>query len=180
MSAVTPLPLAAIEDPELRSLVAEADTLGVPDGLFAGVVARAPAQAKPVLRALITSHRDGSVDHKLKEIIRIQLARFARDRYFAELRSHKARAAGLSEEKIEAGSGGYDASPLFTAAEKCALRYAQYMYLDASQVDAALYAELKTHFTEAQIMELGSFIALHYGMQMFMRSLRAALPQDPA
>jgi hypothetical protein len=33
------------------------------------------------------------------------------------------------------------------------------------------YAEGKTHFTEAQIMELGAFIAFHYGMQAFTRTL---------
>jgi hypothetical protein len=32
---------------------------------------------------------------------------------------------------------------------------------------------MKKHWSEAQIMELGAFIAFHYGMQMFMRSLDA-------
>ncbi|MGP0090760.1 MAG: carboxymuconolactone decarboxylase family protein [Xanthobacteraceae bacterium] len=180
MTAVTPLPLDAIADPELRDLIAEGEALGVPDALFSRILARAPAQGKPLLRALIMSHRDGSVDHRLKEIIRVQLARFAGDPYFSGLRSRKAREAGLTEAAIDAGSGDYEDEPSFTEAEKCALRYADQMYLDPSKVNAAFYAELKTHFTEAQIMELGSFIALHYGMQMFMRSLRAALPRDVA
>ena len=34
-----------------------------------------------------------------------------------------------------------------------------------------------TDFSEAQIMELGAFIAFHYGVQMFMRSLGATAPQ---
>jgi alkylhydroperoxidase family enzyme len=54
------------------------------------------------------------------------------------------------------------------------------MYLDPAKVDAAFYAELKKHFTEPQIMELGAFIAFHYGMQMFMRSLGAAAPSSTA
>ena len=58
------------------------------------------------------------------------------------------------------------------------MRYADQMYLDANKVDAAFYNELKKHFSEAQIMELGAFIAFHYGMQMFMRSLGAAAPQS--
>ena len=53
------------------------------------------------------------------------------------------------------------------------------MYLDAAKVDAAFYAELKKHFTEPQIMELGAFIAFHYGMQMFMRSIGAVAPGNP-
>jgi alkylhydroperoxidase family enzyme len=47
------------------------------------------------------------------------------------------------------------------------------MYLAPEQVDAAFYAELKRHYSEAQIMELGAFIAFHYGMQAFMRTLGA-------
>ena len=39
---------------------------------------------------------------------------------------------------------------------------------------SAFYDEMKKHWSEAQIMELGAFIAFHYGMQMFMRSLGAA------
>jgi alkylhydroperoxidase family enzyme len=178
MTTLAPLPRAAVPDPELRDLIAQGEALGVPDALFSGILARAPAQAKPLLRALIMSHRDGNVDHRLKEIIRVQLARIARDPYFARMRSHKARDAGLTEASIDAGSGDYDNDPRFSAAEKCALRYAERMYLDPGKVDAALYAELKTHFSEAQIMELGSFIALHYGMQMFMRSVHAVLPGD--
>jgi alkylhydroperoxidase family enzyme len=125
------------------------------------------------MRALLMSHADGAVDHRLKEIIRIQLARFAQDPYFSALRSRKALAAGLTEEAIEAGCGDYEESPLFTEAEKCALRYADQMYLDPHKVDAAFYNELKKHYTEAQIMELGAFIAFHYGMQIFMRTLGA-------
>ena len=115
--------------------------------------------------------------HRLKEIIRVQLARFAGDAYFASLRSRWAKAAGLSEDEIEAACGEYEDAACFTEAEKCALRYADQMYLDAGKVDAAFYAELKRHFTEAQIMEIGAFIAFHYGMQMFMRSLAAPAPR---
>ena len=50
------------------------------------------------------------------------------------------------------------------------------MYLDSTKVDAEFYDEMKKHFTEAQIMELGAFIAFHYGMQTFMRSIGAGAP----
>ena len=176
MTYVAPLALDAITDPEMRDLMAQAAELGVPDDTFPRILARAPAQAKPFMRALIMSHRDGAIDHKLKEIIRIQLARFAGDKYFAAFRSRKAKAVGLTEARIDSGCGDYEDDPDFTEAEKCALRYADQMFLDSSKVDKAFYDELKTHYTEAQVMELGSFIAFHYGMQMFMRSLGAAAP----
>jgi alkylhydroperoxidase family enzyme len=179
MTYVAPLPREAISDPEMRELIAQAESLGVPDDLFPRIVARAPEQAKPLMRALLMSHAEGNVDHRLKEIIRILLARFAGDRYFSALRSRKARDLGLDEARIEAGCGDYEDSDLFTEAEKCALRYADQMFLDASKIDAAFYAELKAHYTEPQIMELGAFIAFHYGMQMFMRSIGTAAPPRP-
>jgi len=179
MTYVTPLPREAITDPELRDLIAQSEALGVPDELFPHIIARAPEQAKPFMRALLMSHAEGNVDHRLKEIIRILLARFAGDKYFAALRSRKALQMGLNEERIEAGCGDYEDSDLFTEAEKSALRYADQMYLDPTKIDSAFYAELKRHFTEPQIMELGAFIAFHYGMQMFMRALGASASNGP-
>jgi alkylhydroperoxidase family enzyme len=174
MSHIAPLPREAITDPELRALMAEGEALGVPDDLFPRIVARAPEQAVPLMRALITSHARGNVDHKLKEIMRILLARFADDKYFASLRSNKARAMGLTETRIDDGCFAYeDAAKGFSEAEQWALRYADLMFLDASQIDKAFYDGMKQHWSEAQIMELGAFIAFHYGMAMFMRSLGA-------
>jgi len=173
LTHVAPLPREEISDPEMIGLIAAAEELGVPDDLFPRIVARAPEQAKPLMRALLMSHAQGNVDHGLKEIIRILLARFAKDEYFSALRSRKAHEAGLTETRIDAGCFEYESDPSFTEAEKWALRYADLMFLDASRIDANFYAELKKHYTEAQIMELGAFIAFHYGMQMFMRSLGA-------
>jgi len=174
MSRIEPLGREAITDPELRALVERCERLGVPDALFPLILARVPDYAKAILRAMLMSHESGNVDHRLKEIVRVQLARFAGDRYFSGLRSRRAREAGLDEATIDAGSGDYDDDPRFTEAEKLALRYSDQMYLDPGKVDAAFYDELKKHYSEAQIMELGAFIALHYGMQVFMRTLDAA------
>lgn len=179
MTRVPPLAMGAIDDPELRTLIAEGEKLGVPDSTFGRILARAPEQAKPLLRALLVSHTQGNIDHKLKEIMRVQLARFAGDPYFSRLRSRRAREAGLTEAMIDAGSGDYEDAAFFTPAEKCALRYADQMYLDPGKVDKLFYDELKTHFTEPQIMELGAFIAFHYGMQLFMRSMHDGAKSQP-
>ena len=171
MPHIAPLAPTEIQDPELLELIRRGEELGVPDALFPRILARAPAHAKALLRALLHSHIEGAVDHRLKEIIRVRLARTAGDPYFAGLRSARARLAGLDEARIEAGAGKFDDDPRFTAAEKWALRYAREMYLNPEKVDAAFYAEGKKHYTEAQIMELGAFIAFHYGMQAFARTL---------
>ena len=171
MSLVDPLPPDKITDPELQALIRRGEALGVPDALFPRVLARVPGHAKALLDALLHSHTEGTVDHRLKEIIRVRLARAAGDPYFSRLRSAKAREAGLDEGRIESGAGKFEEDPGFTPAEKWALKYAREMYLNPERVDAAFYAEGKRHYTEAQIMELGAFIAFHYGMQAFARAL---------
>ncbi|HEY7743398.1 MAG TPA: hypothetical protein VIA19_10160 [Burkholderiales bacterium] len=180
MSHVEPLSAAEIRDPELQELIRRGEALGVPDALFSRILARAPTLAKAVLRALLHSHTEGNVDHRLKEIIRVQLARTAGDPYFGGLRSAQAIRAGLDEGRIAAGSGKFEDDPRFTAAEKWALRYAREMYLNPERIDAAFYAEGKRHYSEAQIMELGAFIAFHYGMQAFARTLGARPLPKPA
>ena len=37
--------------------------------------------------------------------------------------------------------------------------------------DAEVWAELRRHFTEEQIVELGSFVALTYGQQRWIKTL---------
>jgi alkylhydroperoxidase family enzyme len=176
MSHVEPLGPDQIRDPELLELIERCEALGVPDALFPRILARVPPYAKAVLRALLLSHAGGNVDHRLKEIIRVQLAHTAGDPYFAGLRSRRARQAGLDEERIAAGATSFEDDPRFTPAEKWALRYAREMYLNPAGVDAAFYDEGKRYYSEAQIMELGAFIAFHYGMQVFARTLDIAQP----
>jgi len=141
---------------------------------FAGILGHVPQYAEAVWGAMAESLFEGGVDHRLKELMRIQLASTAQDPYFSALRSRQATEAGLTEERITAGLGDFENDPQFTDAEQWALRYSHLMYREPEKVDAAFYDEGKQHFTEAQIMELGGLIAVHYGMAVFMRTL-----QDP-
>ena len=171
MSMIEPLDRTVAEASGLGSRLSSSDELGVPGESFLRILAHVPGYAEAIHDAMYRGHADGAVDHKLKEIIRIQLARYAQDPYFAGLRSRKALAAGLTEERIDAGCDDFEGNPDFTPAEKWALRYSYLMYRAPEKVDAAFYDEGKGHYSEAEIMEIGGMIALHYGMQVFMRTL---------
>lgn len=171
MTHIQPLSIDEIGDPELKALVERCERAAVPGSRFAGILARAPGHAKAVLDAMLLSHSGGNVPHRLKEIVRVQLARRAGDPYFSALRSAAAVGEGLDGAAVRAGCEDYERSPLFTEKEKWALRYADLMYMNPASVDAAFYEGLKEHYSEAEIMELGAFIALWYGMQVFMRTL---------
>ena len=175
-AVIEPVPRDSIADATLRALIARCEEAGVPDDRFIRLLAHVPGYAESLHDALERSHAGGNLDHRLKEIIRIQLARLANDPYFSALRSRRARQAGLTEEMIEAGCGDFESDPRFSAAEKWALRYAWLMFRAPKRVDKAFYEEGKTHYGEAEIMELGAFIAFHYGMQVFMGTI--ALPPE--
>ena len=175
MSAVrarlAPVPRSEIADPKLQALIARAEETGIADSRFVRLMAHVPGYAEALHDALDRSLMEGSVDHGLKEIVRIQLARLAGDDYFAAFRSKRALADGLTEERIEAGCGDFQTDDSFTPAEKWALRYGWLMYRAPGKVDKAFYDEGKTHYSEAEIVELGAFIAFHYGMQIFFGTL---------
>ena len=172
---IEPLAREAITDEKLQALIARSEETGVPDSRFVRLLAHVPGYAEALHDALDRSHMEGNVDHKLKEIIRIQLTRLAGDPYFGAMRSERARAAGLTEEMIEAGCGDFETDERFSPAEIWALRYGWLMFRQPKKVDKAFYDEGKTHYSEAEIMELGAFIAFHYGMQIFF----ATLPLPP-
>lgn len=141
------------------------------DTTFPRILAHVPAYAEAMWDAMSEALFEGAVDHRLKEIIRIRIARTAGDPYFSSLRSVPAAEAELTEDRIDAGCGDFEDDPQFSDSEKWALRYASRMYVDPGGVDFAFYEEGKRHFTEAQIMELGGLIALFHGMSVFMSTL---------
>ena len=51
-------------------------------------------------------------------------------------------------------------STLFSEAERVALDYAERMTITGQKVDDALFARLKQHYTETQIVELTAAVAL--------------------
>ena len=172
-SLIEPVDRSEAEEQRLAAIYETSDGLGVPGDLFLGILAHVPKYAMAIHDAMHTSHAKGNVDHRLKEMIRIHLARLANDDYFAGLRSKQAVDDGLTEELIEA-AGDFEDDSRFSEAEKWALRYASTMFRSPGDVDHAFYEEGKRHYSEAQIMELGGMIAIHYGMQRFMATLDRA------
>ena len=66
---------------------------------------------------------------------------------------------GVSAEKI-AQVAQAATSPLFSETERAALAYAEAMTITGRRVDDALFARVRAHFSEAQIVELTAAVAL--------------------
>src|ERR1700732_2452193 len=78
---------------------------------------------------------------------------------------------GLSEEKL-AALADYAENPLFTPAERAALRYTEEMTLASVDVPDDVFAELKRHFDTEQIVDLTATIALENMRARFNRALQ--------
>ena len=172
MKIIEPVPLDKLDEEKFQARLKLAQELMVPDTLFIQIMAHAPGYAEALFDAMYQSHALGNVDHALKEIIRVQLSRIAKDSYFGSLRSKKAVDLGLTESRIESGCGDFEADEKFSDAEKWALKFSKLMYTEPKRVNAEFYNVGKNFYSEPEIMELGTFIAFHYGMQMFMRTLK--------
>lgn len=72
---------------------------------------------------------------------------------------------------IDEGIDHFRESPAFTEAEKVALEYSELMQFNPEQIDEAIYDRLREHYTESEIVELGTFIGFNVGYHTFFRTL---------
>jgi alkylhydroperoxidase family enzyme len=78
--------------------------------------------------------------------------------------------AGAAEDKIGAVEQAAT-SPLFDEAERAALAFAEAMTVTGRRVDDALFARVRAHFTEAQVVELSAAVALENFRSKFNTAL---------
>lgn len=81
-----------------------------------------------------------------------------------------AKQQGLTEEQI-AELAEYRDSSLLTPREKTAVRYADVLSGDHTRAAADLFDELRAHFSEAEIIDLGFRISAFVGYGRFIRVL---------
>jgi AhpD family alkylhydroperoxidase len=114
--------------------------------------------------------REGVLDHSIKELARVFIAKSLECGYCAGQRSHLGAAAGLTEREFDEVIEFRD-STLLGAREKAALKWAEAIAWDADLADDQVWAELHEHFTEPELVELGYFIGLTMGQQKFLKTL---------
>jgi len=76
-----------------------------------------------------------------------------------------ARHAGATEAKIAAIND--ESSDLLSARERAAIRFAEKLAVDHQKVDDAQWAELRSHFSDAEIIELVAHTTLYIGFGRF-------------
>jgi alkylhydroperoxidase family enzyme len=76
-----------------------------------------------------------------------------------------ARHAGATEAKVAAIDD--ESSDLLTGRERAAIRFAEKLAVDHHKVDDSLWAEMRSHFSEAEIIELVAHTTLYIGFGRF-------------
>ena len=78
---------------------------------------------------------------------------------------------GVEEQKIR-DVCRYESNPLFDDRERTALRYADAITYSDHDVEDELFEQLRSHFTEDEIVELTTYIAWENCSSKFNRALR--------
>ena len=160
---------AAIRDPAMLAELDRCRREGTPRPESQAVRAHVPAVFWAFANAWRDTFRNGVMDHGIKELCRVYVSRSVKCDYCGNQRSEKGRNAGMIEEDYR-DLLNFEKSMLYDARQKAALAYAEAITWDL-ETDDALWARLKTHFSEPEIVELGFFVALTMGQQRWLRTL---------
>lgn len=161
---------ATITDPELARFIEDSRKYGTPRVESQAIRAHVPAVLRTFNQSWQAVFRDGVLDHNIKELARVYVAKTLECGYCAGQRSHLATAAGLTEREFDEVIE-FRQSTVLSEREKAALLLAEAIAWDPLMADDEVWAKLHEHFTEPEIVELGYFIGLTMGQQKFLKTL---------
>ncbi len=124
--------------------------------------AHCPEQALGLMGFGGALKRNRTLPDRLVELVRLRVAFFNQCRSCMAIRYSDAVADGVTEGLVCSLERPQEAENL-SAAEKVAIRYGELMATDHLAIDDAMYADLRNHFSEAQIVELGMTVAFFVG-----------------
>ena len=113
--------------------------------------------------------RNGVMDHAIKELCRVYVSRSVKCEYCGNQRSVKSAQQGLAEADYM-DLLNFEKSARYDDRQKAALAYTEAITWDL-EADDTLWQRLHRHFSEAQIVELGYFVAITMGQQRWLRTL---------
>ena len=160
---------ATIKDPDMLAELDRCRREGTPRPESQAVRAHVPAVFWSFANSWRTVFKEGVADHNIKELCRIYVSRSVKCEYCGNQRSVKSARAGLIEDDYR-DLINFEQSTRYDARQKAALAYAEAITWDLP-VDDAFWARLHRHFSEAELVEIGYFVALTMGQQRWLRTL---------
>lgn len=160
MTRISKVPIEQWDD-ELRTMQQADAASEVELGMFR-VLAHRPALAKAVTRFGGDLFGSSTLSRRLVELVRLRIAFHNQCRSCMAIRYNSAIEDGLTEGAVCSLARPQEADDL-SPAEKAALAYADHSANDHFSIDDSDFDKLRAHFSEAQIVELGVFIAFFVG-----------------
>ncbi len=120
----------------------------------------------------------GEVDAGLKQLIANVSSNASGCRYCQAHTSENAAKRGVDEDKIRAAFE-FETSPLFSDAERAALRLAAHGGMVPNAVEAGDFEALKPHFSDRQIVEIVAVIALFGFLNRWNDTMATTLEASP-
>jgi AhpD family alkylhydroperoxidase len=148
-------------DPRLKAAVKPERLTALEQGLTR-YFAHCPDQALGLMQFGGALKANRQLPERLVELVRLRIAFFNQCRSCMAIRYSDAVADGVNEDAVCSLERPQDAENL-SPAEKAAIRYGELMATDHLAIDDAVYAELRRHFSESQIVELGMTCAFFVG-----------------
>ena len=148
-------------DPRLRAAIRPENLTDLEQGLTR-YFAHCPEQALGLMAFGGALKLNRRLPERLVELVRLRIAFFNQCRSCMAIRYTDAVADGVTEALVCSLERPQDANDL-TPAEKVAIRYGELMATDHLAIDDALHAQLREHFSEAEIVELGMTCAFFVG-----------------
>lgn len=170
MPRISYVPYADL-DQEARTYLDRARDHGTPRPESQAIRAHVPTVLRAFSQAWQTTFEEGVTDHAIKELCRLYVSKTVECEYCGTQRSELGQEVGVTEEKIDEVVD-FERSDRYSDRERAALRYAQAIAWDASLADDELWEELHRYFSDAELVELGFFIALTSGQQRWIKTLQ--------
>lgn len=177
MAHVKPLPREAVPQFAERFAHYERTRGFVPNSIL--TMARRPAIAEAFMALNQAVLYQGTVPEELKMLVSLIASQAAGCRY---CQAHMANLSSIyrnSDDKI-AAVWEFDTSPLFSDAERAALRLAFKASLVPNEASAEDFDELRKHFDDAEIVEIVATIALFGYLNRWNDTMATDLEEHPA
>ncbi len=177
MPRIAPLPVEAV--PELTGLLESSKTrMGfLPNSQL--IMARRPEVLRGFVQLAGAINGPGStIEPQLRNLVSQMASRAAGCGYCMAHTAHTAGRVGVSAAKEEA-LWEYETSPLFSAAERAALRVAQGAAQAPNAVTDEDFTALKRYYTDTQIVDIVAVIALFGFLNRFNDTMATELESSP-
>jgi AhpD family alkylhydroperoxidase len=129
----------------------------------AAIIGRLPAVAEALGALNAALRADGTLPPRLLELVRLRIAFFNQCRSCIAVRYQSAIDDGLDEDAFCSLERPADAENL-SPAEQFALRFAELFATNHLAIDDAVYDELREHFSEDELVDLGLHCAIALGV----------------